>query len=312
MIPTYEDRSRFLKAIDSVLCQDPGKELMQIAIVDDASKGVNVSEIINSHERLRDRVEVYRSSQNRGLAGNWNHAISLARGHFLHLLHQDDYVLPGFYVAMEQGFLKSEKIGMAYCRSQIVDGSDKLLKTCSRERWFSGILNRSWLSRLSIRQRIQTPSVVVRRDVYQAVGDYRSDLCFALDWEMWVRIATKYQVWYEPRALACYRRHDANETSRLNADAKTWADLEKTVEVIASHNAPSVRFALARKSFDWHARSAIRCCKRLLAQGKLKEAGLVFHAACRLNDRSSGNVRTNAKLRNLEQCLIQFAKSSAA
>ena len=190
MIPTYEDRTRFLKALDSVLCQDPGKDDMQIAIVDDASKSVNVSEIINNDSRLRDRVEVYRSEQNRGLAGNWNHAISLARGHFVHILHQDDYVLPGFYAAMEKGLSRSDEVGMAYCRSKIVDGLDNTLKTCSRERWFSGILNHSWLSRISIRQRIQTPSVVVRRDVYQAVGDYRQDLCFALDWEMWVRIAT--------------------------------------------------------------------------------------------------------------------------
>lgn len=312
MIPTYEDRTRFLKALDSVLCQDPGKDNMQIAIVDDASKTVDVSEIVKSNPRLQDRVEVYRSQKNRGLAGNWNHAISLARGHFIHILHQDDYVLPGFYAAMEKGLSRSDEIGMAYCRSRIVDGNDNAVKVCSRERWFAGVLNQSWLARLSIRQRIQTPSVVVRRDVYQAVGDYRPDLCFALDWEMWVRIATKYQVWYEPRPLACYRRHEANETSRLNADARTWADLEKTVEVIASHNAPSVRFQLARRSFDWHARSAIRCCKRLLTAGKLKEAGLVFQAACRLNDRSSGNFRTNAKLRGLEQCMIQFAKSHAA
>ncbi len=53
---------------------------MQVAIVDDASKTVDVSEIINSHPRLRDRVEVYQSTRNRGLAGNWNHALSLAKG----------------------------------------------------------------------------------------------------------------------------------------------------------------------------------------------------------------------------------------
>ncbi|MFN7875664.1 MAG: glycosyltransferase family 2 protein [Pirellula sp.] len=312
MIPTYEDRTRFLTALESVLCQDPGKDTMQIAVVDDASKSVNVAEIIDNDSRFRDRVEVYRSTQNRGLAGNWNHAISLARGRFVHILHQDDYVLPGFYAAMERGLTKSDNIGMAYCRSRIVDGNDDTVKTCSRERWFAGVLNSSWLARLSIRQRIQTPSVVVRCEVYQEIGTYRSDLCFALDWEMWVRIATKYQVWYEPRPLACYRRHEANETSRLNADAKTWADLERTVEIIASHNAPSVRFKLARRSFDWHARSAIRCCKRLLRVGKLNEASLVFQAACRLNDRSSGNFRTNAKLRGLEHSMIQFAKSQAA
>jgi glycosyltransferase involved in cell wall biosynthesis len=312
MIPTYEDQSRFLKALDSVLRQDPGMDRMQIAIVDDASKTCDIEKIVSSSLHSRDRIEIYRNDRNLGLAGNWNRAISLARGEYIHILHQDDYVLPGFYSAMERGLGKSEKIGMAYCRSLIVDSNDQVVKTCSRERWFAGVLDNRQLARLSIRQRIQTPSVVVRKSVYEAVGEYNRDLCFALDWEMWIRIASQYHVWYEPRLLACYRRHEANETSRLNADAKVWLDLEKTVDVIASYHAPEVRAELARRSFDWHARSAIRRCERLLQEGNLNEAYFVFKAACRLNERSSGNFRTNAKLRSVERSMGQYTKSRAA
>ncbi len=80
MIPTYEDQSRFLKALDSVLRQDPGMDRMQIAIVDDASKTCDIEKIVSSSLHSRDRIEIYRNDRNLGLAGNWNRAISLARG----------------------------------------------------------------------------------------------------------------------------------------------------------------------------------------------------------------------------------------
>jgi GT2 family glycosyltransferase len=61
------------------------------------------------------RVELIRHDSRQGLGGNWNRAIVAARGDLVHLLHQDDYVLPGFYARMDEVFRRTPSIGMAPC-----------------------------------------------------------------------------------------------------------------------------------------------------------------------------------------------------
>ena len=200
MLPTYEPDHRLGRSLAAVLAQAPGPEAMQIAVVDDGSRQVDVRALVRSFDPA-GRVEVHLNQRRAGLAGNWNRCLSLARGKFVHLLHQDDHVLPGFYDRIGYGFRAAPGIGMAFCRSRIVDGNDHLIKTASRQQWTAGVLG-GWLPRIAERQRVQTPAAVVARSTYERLGGFRTDLCHALDWEMWVRIAAAAPVWYDPRVLA--------------------------------------------------------------------------------------------------------------
>ena len=60
-------------------------------------------------------------------------------------------------------------------------------------------------------QRLQFPSMVVRRATYERLGGF-DRLGYAEDWEMWVRIAAHYPVAYEPEPLALYRVHPSHRT----------------------------------------------------------------------------------------------------
>src|ERR1700751_1291578 len=96
MIPAYNPAPRQLEqALESVLSQDFGVEAMQIEIVDDCSPNVDVQQLARAV--AGDRVGFSRTAKNMGLAGCWNTCIERARGEWVHILHQDDYVLPGFY-----------------------------------------------------------------------------------------------------------------------------------------------------------------------------------------------------------------------
>ena len=96
MIPTYNPRADYLEeTLNSVLQQDPGPDQMQIEVVDDCSNDNTASEV--TRRIGAGRVTFHAESQNRGLANNWNRCIERARGHWVHILHQDDIVLPGFY-----------------------------------------------------------------------------------------------------------------------------------------------------------------------------------------------------------------------
>ncbi len=286
MIPAFEPDEKICVTIQSVLDQAGTADEMQITVVDDASPGGHVERLVRSIDPFR-RVEVVTHGRRLGLAGNWNRAVALARGHLIHLLHQDDSVRPGFYAAIDRGFRRQIDVGMAFCRSRIVDDRDRHVKTTSRQQWLPGILA-NWLPRIAERQRIQTPAAVVARTTYEILGGYRSDLCHALDWEMWVRIAANFRVWYEPRALAIYRRHEANETSRLFASGAVWPDMARAIRINAAMLPDSMRDAAVVASVRWHTSSALRTAERQLAAGAVTEAGVTLRAIPELLDALDG------------------------
>jgi hypothetical protein len=102
------------------------------------------------------------------------------------------------------------------------------------ERRQPGVLE-NWLERITIRQRIETASIVVRRSVYEELGGFLPGLCYALDWEMWRRIASRFQVWYEPKILACYRLHDLSATARLNKAGKRVKDVVQSIDLASAY-----------------------------------------------------------------------------
>jgi glycosyltransferase involved in cell wall biosynthesis len=265
MLPTYEPDGLLVQALESVLAEAPAAGDMQIAVVDDGSRPGRVAELVARADR-HGRVEVYEHRDRLGLCGNWNRAIALARGELVHLLHQDDYVLPGFYERMDLGFRRSPEIGMAFCRTRLVDAENRLLRMVSRQQWMPGLLA-GWLPRIAERQRIQTPSVVVARRTYETLGGYRPDLQLALDWEMWVRIAAAGPVWYEPRPLASYRRHAANETARLMASGAAWPDMARAIEINARTLPDDIRDRILAASVRWYAASAMRTAERQIRAG---------------------------------------------
>jgi glycosyltransferase involved in cell wall biosynthesis len=287
MIPSCEPDEKLLASLGSVLSQAPGPERMQIAVVDDASRTVDVERLIRTVDPT-GRVEFVAGGRRHGLSGNWNRAIDLARGELVHLLHQDDSVHPGFYARIDRGFAVAPHVGMAFCRSRIVDDDGRLLKTTSRQRWLPGVVA-NWLARIAERQRVQTPAAVVARSTYETIGGYRPDLCHALDWEMWVRIAAHYDVWYEPRSLATYRRHVANETARLFALGAVWPDMARAIRINASNLPDSIRGITIAASIRWHAASAIRTAERQLAAGDTAAAANTLRAIPELLEAAEGH-----------------------
>jgi len=266
MLPTYQPGRYLVDALRSVLQQDLGPAEMQITVVDDASPTVDVAALV-AEAAPDGRVEVHRMVSNQGLAGNWNQCVRMARGGIVHVLHQDDLVRDGFYRRMLPAFSVSQDIGMAFCRLQFIDENDHITGRTHRERWRAGIL-RDWLPKIAEWQRIQCASVLVRRSVYEDLGGYRDDLHYALDWEMWVRIAARYSTWYEPQLLACYRRHGGSETSRLQNAGRVGRDILKTIGTFADHLPATDRERLMQGAYRCFARKTLKQVARLEPGGR--------------------------------------------
>lgn len=280
MIPAYEPGEWLEAALRSVLDQDEGRERMQIAVVDDASPTVDVATLVR---RLAgDRVEYHRNPTNLRLAGNWNRAVEVSRGQWVHLLHQDDLVHPGFYTRMAAADVASPDVGAAFCRHAFIDAEGHTTHVAKLEQSDAGRLHDA-LGLLSRNQIIQCPAIVVRRRVYETLGGFRVDLKYTLDWEMWTRIASAYAFWYEPRTLASYRTHQNNESARLRHNNALEDDIFRTIEIVRNRLPESLRADVGREILNWQRDENLIESNHLMRAGHTRAALAQFRRAARFD-----------------------------
>ena len=216
MIPTYNPRADYLEeTLRSVLQQDPGPDQMQIEVVDDCSRDDTASEI--TRRVGAGRVTFHSEAQNRGLANAWNRCIERAQGHWVHILHQDDIVLPGFYDRLRKAVDCSDA-GAIFCRYAYVNSNGHWIWLSELQRESPGLLD-DWHASITAESLIQCAAIAVRRRVYEQLGGFFPHFHYVADWEMWQRIASQFAFWFEPSILACYRLHPNSATSRLRLDA---------------------------------------------------------------------------------------------
>lgn len=278
MIPTYNCAQYLRQTLASVLAQDPGADVMQIAVVDDHSTQDDPAAVVA--ELGQGRVEFYRQPQNVGLVKNFQTSLELSRGKLIHQLHGDDLVRDGFYQKMQTAFLENPEIGAAFCRYITIDEHSHWKSLPGIEQQASGVLPSSWLDLIASFQRIQTPSIVVRREVYEQLGgfDYRLPTC-AEDWEMWVRIAAKYPIWYEVEPLALYRQHSRSITKTNLKNGEYVRQMRTAVKIFLTHLPQEQAERLERKTMQNCAFHTLEIADSILAEGDMHSALNLIRAA---------------------------------
>lgn len=270
MLPTFEPSNHFYETLKSVLDQDMGSDLMQITIIDDASIKNEIAHFLIDLKCL-NRISIIRNKTTLGLAKNWNECIKNAQGEFVHILHQDDLVLPGFYKSLCDGLLSNNSVGMAFSGCSFIDENGVVTETPRPESNSPGII-KNWIERISYRYGVHCPAAIVRKSCYEAIGGFRTDLTYALDWEMWVRIAARFPVWHDPQVLAHYRKHPSNETARLQKLKRTQEDELEAIHIFSESLPKNARERLTHRAYQRIARSRIRRAKKSMRSNLFEDA----------------------------------------
>ncbi len=232
MIPTYNCAKYLRETLASVLAQDPGPDIMQIEVIDDCSTKDDPAAIVE--ELGRGRIQFYQQPQNVGHTKNFETCLKRSRGKLIHQLHGDDCVRDGFYRKMQQAFEYNSDIGAAFCRHIFMDEYSSWQAISELQQPESGVLN-NFLERIATSQHIQTPSIVVQRKVYEVLGGFDSRLSWTEDWEMWVRIAARFPIWYEIEPLAIYRKHSGSNTGRYMCTGENLIDSRRAINIFQSY-----------------------------------------------------------------------------
>lgn len=265
MIPTHNCAVYLRETLASVLAQDPGPARMQIEVVDDCSTQDDPAAVVA--EMGNGRVTFYQQPANVGHVANFNSCLQRSRGHLIHLLHGDDAIRPNFYERMGQAFCNRPEAGAAFCRYISIDEQSQWQTIWPLEQPQSGILV-NWLEKIAAGQRLQPPAMVVRRQVYEQLGGFdRRIRSYGEDWEMWVRIAAAYPVWYEVEPLALYRVRMASLTHGSMRTGENVQELRRVIEICRAYLPAETAGPIAREALENCALAALRRARRIIHSG---------------------------------------------
>jgi glycosyltransferase involved in cell wall biosynthesis len=257
MIPTYNSGKYLESCLRSVLDQDPGPDEMQIGVVDNCSTEDDPEALVA--DIGKGRVSFIRQPRNVGPAANFTTCIREAKGHWVHILHADDMLLPGFYSTYRHFIETHPSVLMVFGRAVAIDENNDwqyLLYGDSKAR----ILENPLVDFVT-NNPVVAPTAIVSRAAYEKVGGFASVFSMprvycAADWEMWTRIAALGSIGYIGHPYLLYRVHNEGGTHTVVRTGEMIADSVLTIE-IASQRLPAnsrdqIR-ATAIRNFAGHA-----------------------------------------------------------
>jgi GT2 family glycosyltransferase len=222
MIPVYNSTEYLRETLASVMCQDLGPCDMEIEVLDNCSTRGRPEEIVA--EVGQGRIGFHRHEANIGAIGNFNSCVRRARGEWVHILHADDTVAPGFYARARRVVASHTSIGAVAFRVTYIDDFGKSIGLSELEAATASVLPREFTWRQLTAQRFQFVGLVVKRAAYEELGAFRPELPHCADWDMWNRLVVAKQIYYEPEPLARYRLHSGSDSSQVFITAENVRD----------------------------------------------------------------------------------------
>ncbi len=197
ILPVYNAQDYLKESIDSILSQSYAH--FEFIIINDGSKDKS-DEIIRSYKDPRIR---YISQENKGLGATLNVGISLAKGTYIARQDQDDISLPHRFKHQIDFLEKHQEVVLLGTHARIFTDSDQHFgfhKHCSDPALlkFDLLFDNPFVH----------SSVMFKREIIDAVGNYKSDRDLYEDFDLWSRMSYVKQVANLPEVLVLYRHHN--------------------------------------------------------------------------------------------------------
>ena len=208
--PSFNQAPYLEATIRSVLEQDyPNLEYI---IVDGGSTDGSL-EIIR---RYAHRLAWWVSEKDRGQTDAINKGFARAKGEILAWLNSDDTYQPGA-VSEAAAFLQSRpEVGLVYGEANFIDENGHVIGHFPAAQTNYRRLRRGYVH-------IPQQAAFFRAELWRKVAPLDPSFYFAMDYDLWVRIAALAPIHYVPRTWANFRLHTQGKT--IAADERCWPEM---------------------------------------------------------------------------------------
>lgn len=244
VIPSF-NQARFLEQALDGLC-DAQAEGVELIVVDGGSSDDSV-EVIRRHAH---RLAWWCSEPDQGQSDALNKGYAISQGEWLGWLNSDDLLLPGALATLRSFIASHPDARWVTGGGRFIDAEGHTLRSYpppARPLHATDLApwTHTWFGQ---------PGCIFRRDLYeQAGGHVRTDLHYAMDLDLWLRLGQHAPLLPIDAELGAYRLHTASKT----VDQRAPMEVE-VVRVLLERLGPVAALdrvaGLARERFALEAR----------------------------------------------------------
>lgn len=209
--PSYNQGKYLGETMRSVLDQD--YPFIEYLVIDGGSTD-NTVDVIHSFE---DQLIYWCSEKDRGQTDAINKGFAKARGQILAWINSDDTYNPGAVSQAVQYLQEHPEVGVVYSDLNFIDENSRIIGKFPAAQTDLKRLRRGYVH-------IPQPATFFRAELWQQTGPLDPSFFFAMDYDLWVRLASVSRLQYLPGPVwANFRMHMDAKT--INADERCWPEM---------------------------------------------------------------------------------------
>lgn len=213
VVASYNHAGFLVRRMDSLIAQTyPDTEIL---VIDDCSPDNSV-EVLRGYE-TQPKVKLVVREKNGGWVAVSNQGVDLSSGEFVLFANCDDDCDPSMVARLVDAMRRHPSAGIAFCRSLMVDEEDRVLgddfaireaafkKRCARDTLLTGAEASRFLLHSCVIPNLS--AALIRRECFAEVGFLSQDYRVCCDWDLFFRIAARYDIAYVAEPLNRFRQH---------------------------------------------------------------------------------------------------------
>jgi glycosyltransferase involved in cell wall biosynthesis len=208
--PSYNQAQYIEETIQSVLSQDYSH--IEYLIID----GGSTDNSINIIKKYEHKLACWVSERDSGQTDAINKGFAHAKGDILAWINSDDTYEPGAVTAAVKYLQEHPEVGMVYGDCNYINEFGYRIGKFTSTQTNYRLLRQGYTH-------IPQQTMFFRAELWNQVGPLDPSFYFAMDYDLWTRIAARSEIKYVPQTWANFRLHTSGKT--ILADDRCWPEM---------------------------------------------------------------------------------------